>query len=83
MKKLMVRSQPFCINVGLSEEVRATYAARMVDSNSPGHHTPLAEILGIANANEVQTSITRMCRQFSAATRYRYWRAFAGDVPGN
>ena len=63
-EKLMVRSQPFCINVGLSEEVRATYAARMVDSNSPGHHTPLAEILGIANANEVQTSITRMCRQF-------------------
>ncbi len=62
--KLMVRSQPFCVNVGLSDEVRKTYAERMVNPTSPGHRTPLAEILGIANANEVQSSITQMCRQF-------------------
>lgn len=61
--KLMVRSQPFCVTIGLSDEVRTMYARQMVNPSSPGHHIPLAEILGIANANEVQTAIAQMCRE--------------------
>ena len=62
--RVMVRSQPFCVNVGLTGWLREENAQRIVDPNAPGHSKPLSEMLGIASSNEVQTAITDFCKQF-------------------
>ena len=62
--RVMVRRQPFCINVGLTERLREENAQRIVDQNAPGHSKPLSEMLGIASSNEVQSTVTDFCKQF-------------------
>ena len=61
--KVMVRSQPFCVNVGLSERLRDDNAERIVDHENPDHSKPLSEMLGIASSNDIQTSITDFCKR--------------------
>ena len=61
--KVMVRHQPFCVSVGLSEELRNGNAERIVDRDSPDHSRPLSEMLGIASSNEVQSGIANFCRK--------------------
>ena len=62
--KIMVRSQPFCVSIGLSAEVREDNAERIVDRTSPDHSKPISEMLGIASSNEVQAGIMEFCRKF-------------------
>ena len=61
--KVMVRQQPFCVSVGLSEELRNGNAERIVDRDSPDHSRPLSEMLGIASSNQVQSGIADFCRR--------------------
>ena len=61
--KLMVRSQPFCVLIGLSAVARGDNAERIVDQKSPDHAKPLSEMLGIASSNEVQSGIMEFCRE--------------------
>ena len=61
--RVMVRSQPFCVSVGLSGEMREGNAERIVDRESPDHSKPLSEMLGIASSNEVQSGIVEFCRR--------------------
>lgn len=73
--RVMVRSQPFCINVGLTERLREDNAQRIVDKSAPEHSKPLSEMLGIASSNEVQSAITAFCKQFLDR------REFGGSAP--
>lgn len=62
--RVMVRSQPFCVSVGLDERLREDNARRIVDKIDPEHSKPLNEMLGIASSNAVQSAITDFCKQF-------------------